>query len=260
VPSAPCRSQQVDGPVKLVWTREEDIQHDMYRPYWFDRMSAGLDEKGKPVAWNHRYAGSSVMARWAPPFFKMASTPIPPRAPSISPMRCRTCTSSMCGSSLRALRPRSGLINAPQRLDCLAGHVRFELRNVEANYPFERSREFPGSEPNSGHGDHSRLSCSAGDTQLGLAASIPRPRAHVGPKMIRRRQNQRSRPASVPLRYQKVRECYACDGDKPIAFNILDYRTLSCNTHIAFHEIEFDLCKLGRFCVSIHDCDRPRLI
>jgi isoquinoline 1-oxidoreductase beta subunit len=62
--------QQVDGPVKVVWTREEDIQHDVYRPYWFDRISAGLDDKGKPVAWNHRFAGSSVMARWAPPFFK----------------------------------------------------------------------------------------------------------------------------------------------------------------------------------------------
>src|SRR6516164_7956901 len=41
-----------------------------------------------------------------------------------------------------------------------------DLRNVVANYPFERSRGFPGSEPNFGHGDHSRLSCSAGDTQL----------------------------------------------------------------------------------------------
>ena len=62
-------AQHVDGPVKVVWTREEDIQHDMYRPYWFDRLSAGLDEKGMPVAWNHRFAGSSVLARWAPPFF-----------------------------------------------------------------------------------------------------------------------------------------------------------------------------------------------
>src|SRR6266436_3474053 len=68
-------AQHVDGPVKLVWTREEDIQHDMYRPYWFDRMSAGLDEKGMPVAWNHRFAGSSVIARWAPPFFSNGLDP-----------------------------------------------------------------------------------------------------------------------------------------------------------------------------------------
>jgi isoquinoline 1-oxidoreductase subunit beta len=63
-------ARQVEGPVKVVWTREEDIQHDMYRPYWFDRMSAGLDDKGMPVAWSHRFAGSSIIARWAPPFFQ----------------------------------------------------------------------------------------------------------------------------------------------------------------------------------------------
>jgi hypothetical protein len=42
-----------------------------------------------------------------------------------------------------------------------------DLRNVVTNYPFERSHRFAGIQPNSGHGDHSRLSCSAGDTQLG---------------------------------------------------------------------------------------------
>jgi isoquinoline 1-oxidoreductase subunit beta len=63
-------AKHVDGPVKVVWTREEDIQHDMYRPYWFDRISAGLDEQGKPVAWKNRFAGSSVIARWLPPGFK----------------------------------------------------------------------------------------------------------------------------------------------------------------------------------------------
>lgn len=68
-------AQQVDGPVKVVWTREEDIQHDMYRPYWFDRLSAGLDEKGMPVAWSHRYAGSSIIARWLPPGFKNGLDP-----------------------------------------------------------------------------------------------------------------------------------------------------------------------------------------
>ena len=64
-------AKHVDGPVKVVWTREEDIQHDMYRPYWFDRISAGLDEQGKPVAWRNCFAGSSVMARWLPPGFKV---------------------------------------------------------------------------------------------------------------------------------------------------------------------------------------------
>jgi isoquinoline 1-oxidoreductase beta subunit len=68
-------AQHVDGPVKVVWTREEDIQHDMYRPYWFDRMSAGLDGNGMPVAWNHRFAGSSVIARWAPPVFNNGLDP-----------------------------------------------------------------------------------------------------------------------------------------------------------------------------------------
>jgi isoquinoline 1-oxidoreductase beta subunit len=62
-------AQHVNGPVKVVWTREEDIQHDMYRPYFFHRISAGLDEKGKPVAWNHRFAGSSILARWLAPAF-----------------------------------------------------------------------------------------------------------------------------------------------------------------------------------------------
>jgi isoquinoline 1-oxidoreductase subunit beta len=62
-------AKQVDDPVKVIWTREEDIQHDMYRPYWFDRVSAGLDDKGRPVAWRNRFAGSSVIARWLPPAF-----------------------------------------------------------------------------------------------------------------------------------------------------------------------------------------------
>jgi isoquinoline 1-oxidoreductase subunit beta len=68
-------AQHVDGPVKVVWTREEDIQHDMYRPYWFDRFSAALDEKGLPVAWSHRFAGSSVTARWLPLAFKNGLDP-----------------------------------------------------------------------------------------------------------------------------------------------------------------------------------------
>jgi isoquinoline 1-oxidoreductase beta subunit len=63
-------AKEVDGPVKVVWTREEDIQHDVYRPYYYDRIAAGLDARGKPVAWTHRIVGPSILARWAPPAFK----------------------------------------------------------------------------------------------------------------------------------------------------------------------------------------------
>jgi isoquinoline 1-oxidoreductase beta subunit len=63
-------AKQLNFPVKVVWSREEDIQHDMYRPYYYDRISAGLDAQGMPIAWSHRIVGSSIMARWAPPLFK----------------------------------------------------------------------------------------------------------------------------------------------------------------------------------------------
>jgi isoquinoline 1-oxidoreductase beta subunit len=49
--------------VKIIWTRDEDVQHDIYRPYLYDRLSAGLDGDGMPVAWSHRICGSSIMAR-----------------------------------------------------------------------------------------------------------------------------------------------------------------------------------------------------
>ena len=101
-------AKHVDGPVKVVWTREEDIQHDMYRPCFFDRISAGLDAKGKPIAWNHRFAGSSIVARWLPPGSTMAWTPIPPKARSIWPMPSPTCTLSMCVWNRRAFRLPSG--------------------------------------------------------------------------------------------------------------------------------------------------------
>ncbi|NPC57433.1 xanthine dehydrogenase family protein molybdopterin-binding subunit [Caenimonas soli] len=62
-------AKQVGGPVKVVWSREEDIQHDMYRPYFYDRLSAGLGPDGKPVAWSHRITGSSILKRFAPPAY-----------------------------------------------------------------------------------------------------------------------------------------------------------------------------------------------
>ncbi|MGA7815600.1 molybdopterin cofactor-binding domain-containing protein [Caballeronia sp.] len=67
--------KQLNTPVKVVWTREEDVQHDMYRPYYYDTIAAGLDANGKPIAWQHRIVGSSILARFAPPAFKNGLDP-----------------------------------------------------------------------------------------------------------------------------------------------------------------------------------------
>jgi isoquinoline 1-oxidoreductase subunit beta len=68
VDSAVRIAKEVDAPVKVVWTREEDVQHDVYRPVYRDVISASLSG-GKIVAWKYRVTGSSVMARWFPAGF-----------------------------------------------------------------------------------------------------------------------------------------------------------------------------------------------
>ena len=62
-------AKEVDGPVKVVWTREEDIRQDIFRPVYRDTIAATLSE-GKIVGWKYRVSGSSVMARWFPPGFQ----------------------------------------------------------------------------------------------------------------------------------------------------------------------------------------------
>src|SRR4029077_4673497 len=61
--------KHVGGAGKVVWSREEDIQHDIYRPAYRDVISATLSN-GKITAWKYRVAGSSIMARWLPPAFQ----------------------------------------------------------------------------------------------------------------------------------------------------------------------------------------------
>jgi isoquinoline 1-oxidoreductase subunit beta len=69
VASAVRVAKEVPTPIKVVWTREEDMRHDVYRPAYRDTISASLSN-GKIIAWKYRVTGSSVMARWMPPAFK----------------------------------------------------------------------------------------------------------------------------------------------------------------------------------------------
>lgn len=69
VVSAVLIAKQVDGPLKVVWTREEDMQHDVYRPVYRDTIAATLSD-GKIVGWKYKIAGAAIIARWLPPAFQ----------------------------------------------------------------------------------------------------------------------------------------------------------------------------------------------
>jgi isoquinoline 1-oxidoreductase beta subunit len=62
-------AKHVEGPVKVVWTREEDIQHDIYRPVYRDTITATLKD-GKILGWKYCVTGSAILARWLPPAFQ----------------------------------------------------------------------------------------------------------------------------------------------------------------------------------------------
>ncbi len=70
VETAAHLAKQVSFPLKVIFSREEDIQHDAYRPYFRDELAAGLDKDGMPVAYSHRVAGSAVITRYAPAWLR----------------------------------------------------------------------------------------------------------------------------------------------------------------------------------------------
>jgi isoquinoline 1-oxidoreductase subunit beta len=59
-------AKAVGQPVKLLWTREEDMRHDFYRPVAMAKFVAGLDESGMPIALRVRVTGPSILANLMP--------------------------------------------------------------------------------------------------------------------------------------------------------------------------------------------------
>jgi isoquinoline 1-oxidoreductase subunit beta len=59
-------AREAGTPVRVQWTREDDIQHDYYNTVSAQLLSAGLDERGKVVAWRHRTAFPPIGSTFAP--------------------------------------------------------------------------------------------------------------------------------------------------------------------------------------------------
>ncbi|HMK85465.1 MAG TPA: molybdopterin cofactor-binding domain-containing protein [Steroidobacteraceae bacterium] len=59
-------AKQVNYPLKVIWTREEDIKHDLVRPMYYDRISAVLASDGRPQWYSDHITSGTVLARWLP--------------------------------------------------------------------------------------------------------------------------------------------------------------------------------------------------
>ncbi|MHB1951227.1 MAG: xanthine dehydrogenase family protein molybdopterin-binding subunit [Acidiferrobacteraceae bacterium] len=68
-------SKAVHAPVKVIWSREEDMTHDVYRPAVYSRLTGALDHRGRPIVWSHRLVGPSIMSRVMPEMVKNGIDP-----------------------------------------------------------------------------------------------------------------------------------------------------------------------------------------
>jgi isoquinoline 1-oxidoreductase beta subunit len=63
-------AKQVKSPLKVTWSREEDMRHDYYRFCNHSQVTVAVDSNGQPVSWHHRVVAPNIMARWLPAFTK----------------------------------------------------------------------------------------------------------------------------------------------------------------------------------------------
>jgi CO/xanthine dehydrogenase Mo-binding subunit len=83
-------ARKIDRPVKVIWTRMEDMRCDFYRPAAYNVLEAGLDADGLPVAWTHKIVGPDFIAHGMPKL-------IPSMLPYWLPRMARNVASSVAG-------------------------------------------------------------------------------------------------------------------------------------------------------------------
>jgi CO/xanthine dehydrogenase Mo-binding subunit len=113
-------SKAIRRPVKVIWTREEDIQHDFYRPATYNVLQATLDSAGRPVAWTHRIVGPAIMDRLIPQFL-----------PSILPRGTPQSLKDLAGWLANAALPR---LRKDQKAAEGAADLPYAIDNIQVEY------------------------------------------------------------------------------------------------------------------------------
>ena len=113
-------SDVIKKPVKVIWTREDDMQHDLYRPASYNVVAAGMDKNGLPVAWKHKIVGPDHMAQALPGL-------IPSMIPYWVPRGARNLASSIFKTIAPRVIPGKKIIEG-------AGPLPYAIDNIQVNY------------------------------------------------------------------------------------------------------------------------------
>ncbi|MFQ5634886.1 MAG: molybdopterin cofactor-binding domain-containing protein, partial [Gammaproteobacteria bacterium] len=130
----------------VLWTREDDMTHDIYRPPAYDKASAGFDANGELTAWNLDLVGPSVTARWAPAVVEDAIDPFAIEAAANYPY-------AVPNVRVRFLRHEIGIDvgywrSVSHATNCFVGESFMdELAYVSQTDPYEYRRALLGGQP-----------------------------------------------------------------------------------------------------------------
>jgi isoquinoline 1-oxidoreductase beta subunit len=130
-------SKVIRAPVKVTWTREEDMRHDFYRPAVLGMLEAALDADGRPIAWKHRIVGPDHMAHQLPRL-------IPTSLPYGIPRALRNTTGALASMILPRIVPGKKAVEGAAPLSYALANVAVEYVHDDPGIPlgFWRSVAF----------------------------------------------------------------------------------------------------------------------
>ena len=121
-------SQAIGKPVKVMWTREDDVRHDFYRPGNYNALQAGLDANGKLIAWMHKIVGPDYMAEGL-------QTLVPSMLPYAVPRAVRNIGSSLFNAASTTIIPGAKVIEGADDLPYAIDNIQVDHVNADPGIP-----------------------------------------------------------------------------------------------------------------------------